>query len=827
MAHNNYITYQNQNYNTHTSHYNNTNQGGHFNSSQIYNPQVNSYNEIYPNNNRNLYGSNISMGSGPSSVKQFWNSDSLPPNSSNYNQSNLPTPPLLTSRAQPVNNSQPIRSAQCNNVNSYTVMSGQHASSPPQGWTQSPNLINSPTTTSSPIAPSPIPPHNRSPGHHYSPQTGINDSTHHKSNLNYTNQNNITSQGNSGNPLQSLEKMVMIDSENAELRNAYDNVQIQNNVTSPQPNNALQRSYYNSNDQLSSADPESPYPTYYNLDQNRLCTPPQQSPVSTNYNSMNHEESNHQMSNYCVTNSAQNSDVDVQHVKTVVINEKLGENSMCLNKDSDFVKSDSKDPKHRSADKEKFHPKIDFNALNKEKTDELTKTEYSSSNEESNKSIYDMHDSRGFIVNKRTSSRDSLHSSDSEQNAYKMDSHKSQWQMNSTENKNIWWPQVNEIPQPPLLTPVNTSVSSNYSSSDCRPPSLIPIANNPNNSTFQSTPMLNNGSWSSETNTPPNSSQLNYCNSDEMKYDAKYDAQRKKRGRPFGSKNRTKRRASEETNSSEKNTVVVTSPVVTKRKKKDKEISITTCEIGINTSLSVNSQSFEQLTIEKPTLKKRKTVGPFIRIEKEKRSNKTNYSIINVLNKPDDDKDVKKRFNVQNVEQQKYSRRPSLIGSSRKKVVSTLSPHYDLATKDSSWICSLCNKGPHYKGLGDLFGPYHVNVDEKVHLNAANTNTSQTSDSIDEIINAVVANETTTIDKKTRCSPDKRRSDNSDEGSSRKNKHLKSNSSITNESQQAVETEVWVHEDCIVWSSGVYLVGHRVRNLEEIIKDSHENVNEN
>ncbi|KAL1469590.1 hypothetical protein MTO96_024920 [Rhipicephalus appendiculatus] len=37
---------------------------------------------------------------------------------------------------------------------------------------------------------------------------------------------------------------------------------------------------------------------------------------------------------------------------------------------------------------------------------------------------------------------------------------------------------------------------------------------------------------------------------------------------------------------------------------------------------------------------------------------------------------------------------------------STLSPHYDAVTRDPTWLCAFCLKGSHHQGLGDLYGPY-------------------------------------------------------------------------------------------------------------------------
>lgn len=42
---------------------------------------------------------------------------------------------------------------------------------------------------------------------------------------------------------------------------------------------------------------------------------------------------------------------------------------------------------------------------------------------------------------------------------------------------------------------------------------------------------------------------------------------------------------------------------------------------------------------------------------------------------------------------------------------STLGLRYDATTPDATWLCAFCGRGPHAKGLGDLFGPYAADTD--------------------------------------------------------------------------------------------------------------------
>ncbi|CAH2037999.1 unnamed protein product, partial [Iphiclides podalirius] len=89
---------------------------------------------------------------------------------------------------------------------------------------------------------------------------------------------------------------------------------------------------------------------------------------------------------------------------------------------------------------------------------------------------------------------------------------------------------------------------------------------------------------------------------------------------------------------------------------------------------------------------------------------------------------------------------------------STLGLRYDASTPDASWLCAFCERGPHARALGDLFGPYAVPTD------------------CDEF-RAL------------------------DEASRRRFPAM------------AGGAEVWLHEACAVWAGGVVAAGARVWGL--------------
>lgn len=895
LSPNNYITYHTEgshpsSYSGQQTHYNNSAQTSHaahvahshYNSSnsQSYGQSVNHFNDMYAcGSGRNVYAANI-----PPTIRQpiptpnvkYWNSEQqMSQNSHNYNQG-IPPPPLV-SRTQGLS-SPTLRSPHCNASNSYSVVTSHS----PQGWSRSPNVMHSPSTTPSPLPSHPShTSHNRSPSHlpsqQFSPplttHSGITDSSQQKSQVSgvsYSNQNHSSSQVNASNPLQSLQKMVMIETDSSEMRTtAYENIPsatLQNNGTVPLTPNLIQKSY--NNDQNINNDPDSPYPTYYNLDQNRLCTPPRPSPASLPV---------HSFANIPETQTDGFVSSEAQLTKSENELKKDDSNDNKDNKAIDLIYPfegnsgiDESKTETISENNAKVLAKTDdsVNSVNGENiSEEVNKTDSSISNiENSSKKL--SHEStqeqltRGPPICKRTSSRDSLQSTDSEtaHSAFTETRTPHNWQMNQMEkeyfanqsdnNKNMWWSQNNltqtsqAMPQTNSLSPINSGISPGFMS-ECRPvpPSLTPV---PSSMSYQSTHIQCGPEWapsasSSHSSTPTlnTSNNKHFASPKSMR-----ESLKKKRGRPFGSKNR---RNSEDTGS-ETNVSDIPSPI--KKRKK----SIHTEEIGINTTVSIDQHGFDELAVVNPiktasgSSKRKKTVGPFIRMEKGKGRKAILYSIVNTTTKQEDEKDVKTKSNFINTESIKHNRRPSLIGAS-KKVVSTLSPHYDLNTRDKTWICALCHKGPHFKGLGDLYGPYYVTAEEKVKPNQSITTVTTSINStlnticanplynsVNETIDSVVANEQSFSEKKVKNTSEKRRkSDNSDDGTNKRPKQTSKMINTVNTSQnveidsslahsQNSPIEVWIHEDCIVWSSGVYLVGHRIRNLEEIIIESNENI---
>ncbi|KAJ6643931.1 hypothetical protein Bhyg_08896 [Pseudolycoriella hygida] len=201
--------------------------------------------------------------------------------------------------------------------------------------------------------------------------------------------------------------------------------------------------------------------------------------------------------------------------------------------------------------------------------------------------------------------------------------------------------------------------------------------------------------------------------------------------------------------------------------------------------------------------------GPFVHVTVDGSSNVVNAPITEEISETK--LKVKKALNNQS-----QNDRSKIRGLH----VSTLSMKYDASTTDKTWMCVFCKMGPHKFGLGDLFGPYILSTTcEDFEL-------SQVSPSEDVFRS-----------KKSKANMIQKRtlpSDAATTGNKRKRKATEQtpSTSINSTSSDVVDIfygmtkttdtsyEVWVHGDCAVWSSGVYLIGSRIVGLEAAVWSS-------
>lgn len=143
---------------------------------------------------------------------------------------------------------------------------------------------------------------------------------------------------------------------------------------------------------------------------------------------------------------------------------------------------------------------------------------------------------------------------------------------------------------------------------------------------------------------------------------------------------------------------------------------------------------------------------------------------------------------------------------------STLSDRYDTHNRDLSWICVFCQQFTHMQCLGDLYGPYFVNVVEaEPQLPSRKVPDSDADTSFGG--------------KKGKKSPLKKKTAaTKTEVSVKVEPTVKVEEMTTTTpiepTSSGEKKEVWFHESCLVWAPGVCLIPPRLVGLDEAIADS-------
>ncbi|XP_054712998.1 LOW QUALITY PROTEIN: AT-rich interactive domain-containing protein 1A-like [Uloborus diversus] len=291
---------------------------------------------------------------------------------------------------------------------------------------------------------------------------------------------------------------------------------------------------------------------------------------------------------------------------------------------------------------------------------------------------------------------------------------------------------------------------------------------------------------------------------------------KKKRGRPFGSKNKPKPPGEERT----------------PRRRRKKEVF------------------FGPEGPPPPVIKKRLINGPYVHIM----GIRNKPLIVSVVNPSPKDENSEMKYWQHKQQPLQFS---GVIRQNMAMNSNNGLPHiYDTITKDRSWLCSLCCKNSHYRGLGDLFGPYYLNGDQKpsnfsappspAPMSGFGNESSEPGDDLEP-----EDSREDLADPSSSCSeipggrrfPGKRKSDvmeqmfraallrkakqaNGQKPLEEMSNHMSGcDPSLSVPSQFSMDAptdnkEFWVHEECAVWSKNVYLFGHRLRGLEETVLKS-------
>ncbi|XP_064478556.1 transcription factor 20-like isoform X2 [Ornithodoros turicata] len=683
-------------------------------------------------------------------------------------------PPMRSPPAQPLN---------------YRQLS--NVAGPPQS--HSPSWAQSPRTTPSPLAG-----HARSPVQPFSPPP----TPAHTPQLKPPTPPVAQQVGGPNDPLQSLQKMVMLDSDVAEAVDRYD---MQNPVVDQRYEtmpHAHQPPYVHGAE--GTASPGSPYPTYYNLDQNRMCTPPrpmygnmcsdvgggyQMTPVNgevvsdertggaPGYQAPMVNGSQAAAASFQAAPRESGMRMDMQYPP-----QQVGRD-MSMN--SSFIPENTGvGPHHGEVGKEVPHPSHPGVAARPAWPPPPDLMVAPSSED----------------LTKRRRSSDSVLCGGGEVGLEQGNAQQrpvmSRSRGGGTRGKGRRRSTAS-LPEGPTF-------SDGAGSSDAIMPAQVPLF--PNVPQQQDVPKIEPSGMNSSTsmsNTESLGSEGNINVAPGVTPAPAVggaaptaDPPRKKRGRPFGSKNKKKNEDG-------------SSPAKSKKGSAARKVE---AALQAPPTAPPTMQAPPTLTASRPP---RAVAGPYIHVEGT-RERPLSSSIVNSVSRLEDEAKKKKgadQGGQQGPRPRQHPRR-KLLGVH----TSTLSPGYDAFTRDPTWVCSLCHKGSHHSNLGDLYGPYSVGEE----IDATSVVVQQTGGE-----GAGTSGE----GGATRGRARRRRSEVEEvivRGAKKAKQRRPSDAEEKSTSQVASHVsadgeglrELWVHEDCAIWTQGIYLVGHRIRGIEEAIREA-------
>uniref|UniRef100_T1JPC7 PHD-type domain-containing protein n=1 Tax=Strigamia maritima TaxID=126957 RepID=T1JPC7_STRMM len=746
------------------------------------------------------------------------------PNAYNHGQSprhhTISSPP-----PHPVLRSPPPSAGMGAVANYRQMMSNMNEQNPQHGWPQvqiaSPSMMRSPRTTPSPgmgHAPTNLPNSspllNRSPAHKPFSPHGPPPPAHQHAMAGYENavgqpsapspsprvaaNNNNNNNNNGSDPLQSLQKMVMSEAQPPPppVRNSPT---VANDALPPLPTRTAVANF-GSIEQLAGKDQQTPQSVESTL-----------SSVSSPSSSSCHEQKS--------TNRASPAEIDVMTEDGVEkcngiqsprstpahADDETGNKQKCSDRNGDAPSSLGPAPSSDQSPRGRWKMSVVNSASNQEEKRTLCEQTCNGPNADNSRRLVDTcvvscpPKKKGMLC-----FRQQNHTNDSRHNSDKFVSDDKEYvECRSMTNNN------NEAPPPPAFTVVANPALTNQHTIDLShlktrhlvapplPPLPPPPPLNPSSAFADhhfpiDRKRRRNQKVSHETlwSSPTGSSSFN-SSEDSM-------SPRKKRGRPLGSKNKPKSPSdpTEKKAAAAKKTKNTAATAVA--------VAATAAAAAAAAAPSVESDSDKKMdnnkvaTVEKavvvvaekaPEPNVPKVIrGPYLHVEGPK-DNPLSVTVVNVHSRKHEESDASGGRRKKAAAAPKQASAPTVMSHFTKRKLAkigfscTLSAKYDAVTKDKTWVCELCRKGSHHKGLGDLFGPYFELVKKC---------SSEESSPVPVNVKALRSrdSESSVDGSKSLCSPETNRT----------------------------PREMWVHENCIVWSHGVYLVGNKVYGLEEAVR---------
>ncbi|XP_078610963.1 uncharacterized protein LOC144881654 isoform X1 [Branchiostoma floridae x Branchiostoma japonicum] len=241
------------------------------------------------------------------------------------------------------------------------------------------------------------------------------------------------------------------------------------------------------------------------------------------------------------------------------------------------------------------------------------------------------------------------------------------------------------------------------------------------------------------------------------------------------------------------------------------------------------------------------TQGPVVRITGQLES-PVSCTVINNPNEADSSKSEHKK-------KKQKSKHHSHVHHSHREKVSSKTTEIDIGSAHpthpvthAKWVCSFCGKSPNYKELGDLFGPYYLEgKGKRPLLTQTKTPPKQSADlKENKVRKSRSRNPSEVSSSEPKPGPSglsspantplsKRRHRSQSGGEKGRKVAHKGGAKVAARkgkeggsppcSLEAVVVpmyldEVWTHDQCAVWASGVFIMGGRLHGLEDAIKEA-------